>query len=270
MDLKVDGRKVHAATGGRPFESGKPAVVFLHGAGCDHTVWQLPARWFAWHGHAALAVDLPGHGRSEGPRLASIGDMGRWVGALLDAAGVRQAALVGHSMGAAAALEAAVLMPERVTRMGLVGTAAAIPVHRDLLAAAKEEPDRAYQMMTAWAHGTAAKLGGHPVPGLWMTGGTLALFARNQPGVLYADLEACNAWKSGPEAARKVRCPALVIIAANDIMTPAKAGQELARLVADSRSITVQNCGHMLPAEAPDAVLDALIDFFAPISADAR
>ncbi|TMJ74151.1 MAG: alpha/beta fold hydrolase [Alphaproteobacteria bacterium] len=270
MDLKVDGRKVHAATGGRPFESGKPAVVFLHGAGCDHTVWQLPARWFAWHGHAALAVDLPGHGRSEGPPLASIGDMGRWVGALLDAAGVRQAALVGHSMGAAAALEAAVLMPERVTRMGLVGTAAAIPVHRDLLAAAKEEPERAYQMMTAWAHGTAAKLGGHPVPGLWMTGGTLALFARNRPGVLHADLEACHAWKSGPEAARKVRCPALVIIAANDIMTPAKAGQELARLVADSRSITVQNCGHMLPAEAPDAVLDALIDFFAPISADAR
>jgi pimeloyl-ACP methyl ester carboxylesterase len=270
MDLKVDGRKVHAATGGRPFESEKPAVVFLHGAGCDHTVWQLPARWLAWHGHAALAVDLPGHGRSEGPPLASIGDMGRWVGALLDAAGVRQAALVGHSMGAAAALEAAVLMPERVTRMGLVGTAAAIPVHRDLLAAAKEEPERAYQMMTAWAHGTAAKLGGHPVPGLWMTGGTLALFARNRPGVLHADLEACHAWKSGPEAARKVRCPALVIIAANDIMTPAKAGQELARLVADSRSITVQNCGHMLPAEAPDAVLDALIDFFAPISADAR
>ena len=270
MDLKVDGRKVHAATGGREFDAAKPAVVFLHGAGCDHTVWQLPARWFAWHGHAALAVDLPGHGRSERPPLASIGDMGRWVGALLDASGVKQAALVGHSMGAAAALEAAAGMPERVTRIGLVGTAAAIPVHRDLLAAAKEEPERAYQMMTAWAHGTAAKLGGHPVPGLWMTGGTLALFARNRPGVLHADLEACHAWKSGPEAARRARSPALVIIAANDIMTPAKAGQELARLVADSRSITVQNCGHMLPAEAPDAVLDALIDFFAPISADAR
>jgi pimeloyl-ACP methyl ester carboxylesterase len=192
---------------GREFDAAKPAVVFLHGAGCDHTVWQLPARWFAWHGHAALAVDLPGHGRSEGPPLASIGDMGRWVGALLDAAGVRQAALVGHSMGAAAALEGSRPMPERVTRMGLVGTAAAIPVHRDLLAAAKEEPERAYQMMTAWAHGTAAKLGGHPVPGLWMTGGTLALFARNQPGVLHADLEACHAWKSGPEAARRCAAP---------------------------------------------------------------
>jgi pimeloyl-ACP methyl ester carboxylesterase len=100
MELNVQGRKVNSTTGGRPFESGKPAVVFLHGAGCDHTVWQLPARWFAWHGHSVLALDLPGHGRSEGPPLASIGDMGRWIGALLDAAGVKQAALVAHSMGA--------------------------------------------------------------------------------------------------------------------------------------------------------------------------
>jgi pimeloyl-ACP methyl ester carboxylesterase len=270
MELKVDGRKVHAATGGRKFEAGKPVVVFVHGAGCDHTVWQLPARWFAWHGHSALAVDLPGHGRSEGPPLASIGDMGRWVGALLDAAGVKQAAVIGHSMGAAIALEAAAAMPERVTRVGLVGTAAAIPVHRDLLAAAKEEPARAYQMMTAWAHGTGARMGGNPVPGMWMTGGTLALFARNQPSVLHTDLEACAAWKTGPEAGNKVRCPALVIIAANDIMTPPKAGRELAGLIAGGRAVTIEDCGHMLLAEAPDALLDALIGFFAPARADAR
>ncbi len=270
MELTVLGRKVHAATGGRAFDPAKPGVVFLHGAGCDHTVWQLPARWFAWHGHSVLAVDLPGHGRSEGPPLASITDHARWVGDVLDAAGLRQAALVGHSMGGAVAVEAAAGMPDRVTRVGLVGTAATIPVHRDLLSAAKEEPERAYQMMTAWAHGTAAKLGGNPVPGLWMTGGTLALFARNQPGVLHTDLAACNAWKSGPESAAKLRCPALVIMAANDIMTPPKAGRELAALVPGSRAVTVENCGHMLPAEAPDAMLDALIDFFVPAQAGAR
>jgi pimeloyl-ACP methyl ester carboxylesterase len=118
-------------------------------------------------------------------------------------------------------------------------------------------------MMTAWAHSSGAKLGGHPVPGLWMTGASLALFARNGPGVLSTDLEACAAWKSGADAARKVRCPALLVIAANDIMTPPKAGQELARLVAGSRSVIIPDCGHMLLAEAPDAVLDALIAFAA-------
>jgi pimeloyl-ACP methyl ester carboxylesterase len=262
MELTVEGRKVHAATGGRAFATGMPTVVFLHGAGCDHTVWQLPARWFAWHGHAVLAVDLPGHGGSDGPPLASVADLARWVGRLLNAAGAGEAALVGHSLGGAIALEGAAVMPERVTRIALLGTTAAVPVNPDLLSAASEAPERAYGLMTAWAHASAAKLGGNPAPGMWLTGGTLALLARNRPGVLNVDLEVCNAWRSGPEAARKVRCPALVITAANDIMTPAKAGRELARLIPGARTVTIADCGHMLLAEAPDAVLDALIDFF--------
>jgi pimeloyl-ACP methyl ester carboxylesterase len=263
MLLKVDGRQVYAATGGRPFDPGKPAIVFLHGAGLDHTVWQLPARSFAWHGHAVLAPDLPGHGRSEGPPIGSVAEMAAWVGRLLDAAGVRGAALVGHSMGGAIAVEAAAALGERVSRIALLGTAGAIPVHRDLLAAAREQPDTAYRMMTAWAHGARAKLGGNPAPGLWMTGAAMALFSRNAPGVLFTDLDACNAWKSGTDAARKLRCPALVLLGANDIMTPGKAGRELAGSIAGSNTVTIEDCGHMMLSEAPDAVLDALIAFFA-------
>jgi pimeloyl-ACP methyl ester carboxylesterase len=267
MELEVDGRKAYAATGGRPFDPASPVVVFLHGAGCDHTVWQLPSRWFAWHGYAVLAVDLPGHGRSEGAPLATIPGLAGWVVDLLDAAKAKSAILIGHSMGGAIAVEAAAALGERAAGIALIGTAAAIPVHKDLLGAAHDEPQRAYAMMTAWAHGTDAKLGGNPAPGLWMTGGTLALFARNGPGVLHADLAACAAWASGPAAARKVRCPALVVIAANDIMTPPRAGHELARLIAGSRSLTIPDCGHMIPAEAPDALLDALISFAVPANA---
>jgi pimeloyl-ACP methyl ester carboxylesterase len=229
----------------------------------DHTVWQLEARWFAWHGHSVLAVDLPGHGRSEGPPLGSVPELARWLGRLMDAGGIRRSAVVGHSMGGAIALEAAAALPERIARLALLGTAAAIPVNADLLTAAREAPERAYRMMTAWSHGHAAKMGGHPVPGLWMTGGTLALFARNRPDVLYTDLSACAAWTSGPDAAGRVRCPALVVIAANDIMTPPRNGAELARLIGGSRTVTLPDCGHMLLAEQPDATLDALIGFFA-------
>ena len=190
-----------------PSIAAKPTVIFLHGAGCDHTVWQLPARWFAWHGYSVLAVDLPGHGRSEGAPLPSIAALAQWVGRLLDASGAKTATLIGHSMGAAIALEAAAALGARAVRIALIGTAGSIPVHKDLLAAAHEEPQRAYRMMTAWAHGADAKLGGNPAPGLWMTGGTLALFARNEPGVLAVDLDACTAWKSGPDAARAGEVP---------------------------------------------------------------
>jgi pimeloyl-ACP methyl ester carboxylesterase len=262
MDLNVDGRKVYAATGGRPFDPAKRAVLMVHGAGMDHTVWQLPARWLAWHGHSVLAVDLPGHGRSEGPALASIGEMAAWLGRVMDAAGLVRAGIVGHSMGGAIALEAAAALPERVMRIALLGTAAAIPVSQALLEAAREAPERAYQMMTAWSHGTGAKIGGHPVPGLWMTGGSLALLARNAPGVLHTDLAACAAWRSGATAAASVRCPALVVVAANDIMTPARSGAELARLIPSSPLVTLADCGHMLVAEQPDAVIDALKGLF--------
>jgi pimeloyl-ACP methyl ester carboxylesterase len=269
MQLKVDGRQVYAATGGRTFDAGKPAIVFLHGAGMDHTVWQLPARSFAWHGHSVLAPDLPGHGRSDGPPLGSVAAMATWAANLLDAAGVRNAALVGHSMGGAIALEAAGAMGERITRVALLGTAAAIPVHRDLLAAAREQPDTAYRMMTAWAFGARAKMGGNPAPGLWMTGSAMALFARNAEGVLFADLDACNAWKTGADAARKLACPALVLLGSQDIMTPARNGRELAGMIASGRTVTIPDCGHMMMAEAPDAVLDALIGFFSQNAAAA-
>jgi pimeloyl-ACP methyl ester carboxylesterase len=263
MELKVDGRNVYAATGGRAFDAARPAVLFVHGAGCDHTVWQLPARWFAWHGHSVLALDLPGHGRSEGPALQSVPEMAGWLGRVMDAAGLAHAAVVGHSMGGAIAVEAAAAMPERVTRVALLGTAAAIPVAAELLTAARDAPEQAYAMMTAWAHAAAARMGGNPVPGLWMTGGALALFARNAPGVLHADLSACAAWTSGAAAAARVRCPALVVIAARDVMTPARNGAELTRLIPGSRSAALPDCGHMLLAEQPDATLDALIGFFA-------
>ena len=207
MELKVDGRRVYAATGGRAFDPAGPAVLLVHGAGMDHTVWQLPARWLAWHGHSVLAVDLPGHGRSEGPVLGSVPELAQWLGRAMDAAGVERAAVVGHSMGGAIALEAAAALPERVTRLALLGTAPAIPVNAALLETAREAPERAYRMMTAWAHGAAAKMGGHPVPGLWMTGGSLALFARNAPGVLAADLAACA--EPGPPAARRRRACAV-------------------------------------------------------------
>ena len=87
MELRVDGCAVFAATGGRPFDAAKPVVVFIHGAGMDHTVWPLQARWFAHHGRSVLAVDLPGHGRSEGKPIGSIEALGAWLGALIAASG---------------------------------------------------------------------------------------------------------------------------------------------------------------------------------------
>lgn len=262
MQLIVNGKSAYVATGGRDFDPTKPTIVFIHGAGLDHTCWQLQGRWFAWHGWSVLALDLPAHGRSDGPPLESVEAMSAWVLALMDAAKVETAALVGHSMGAVIALETAARNPERVTGVGLLGVSSAMPVHPALLAAARDEPDRAYDMMTGWCFANAAKLGGNKAPGVWMTGIARALLGRGREGALAADFAACDAWKTAAQSASAVKAPTVLVLGAEDVMTPARKGQELAKSIPGSKCVTLPGCGHMMMQESPDATLDALIAHF--------
>ncbi|WP_340115207.1 alpha/beta hydrolase [Pelagibius sp. 7325] len=258
MELSVAGHRVHAGTGGRSFDPDIPLIVFLHGAGLDHTVWALPARYFAHHDKAVLAVDLPGHGKSQGKALTSIAAMADWVVKLLDEVGAEQAALAGHSMGALVALDAAARHGKRVRALALMGAAPKMPVHPDLLAAAEANDHAAFDLMTAWGFGPAGQLGGARVPGAWLMGGGERLLERIAPGVLSADLAACNAYAEGLEAAAKIACPTTVIMGSEDRMTPARAGAKLVAAIPGAQAIVIPACGHMMLAEKPDESLDAL------------
>ena len=98
MRVSVNGQFAFVYTGNSEHLRNQSAVVFIHGAGLDHTVWVLPSRDFSRHGFNVIAPDLPGHGRSSGESLNKIETMADWIIALLDASGVKQASLVGHSM----------------------------------------------------------------------------------------------------------------------------------------------------------------------------
>lgn len=261
MELTVNGRRVFAATGGRAFDPGSPAIVFVHGAGMDHTVWPLQARHFAHRGRAVLAIDLPGHGRSEGPALATIEVQGAWLLALMEAAGLASAALVGHSMGALAAFEAAAQGGPRVTKLALLGIAAPMPVHADLLAAAQAGRHEAMELISSWGFGRSAHLGGSRAPGLWMLGEGLRLLEHGPAGVLGVDLAACNAYRGADSATARVRCPTLLLSGEADIMTPPASAAALAQRLADARTATLSRAGHMMMIEQPDATLDALKAF---------
>lgn len=261
MEFTVQGLPTYAYTGGRPFSRDLRAIVFVHGAAHDHSVWALQSRYLAHHGYAVLCPDLPGHGRSAGEPLAAIGALADWLLALLDAAGVASAALVGHSMGSLVALETAARAPQRIRQLALIGTAVPMPVAESLQQAARDTPEAAYGMINQWSHGPAALLGGHPVPGLWMSGMNLALMRRARPGALATDLANCNAYVEGLAAAAKVACPTLLVIGKRDLMTPARATKELAQALADVRSVEIEGSGHAMMAEKPDAVLGALRDF---------
>lgn len=258
MKLPVGGEPVFAATGGRGFDPQLPALLFIHGAGMDHTVWALQTRYFAHHGRSVLAVDLPGHGRSGGSALRSIGAMAAWIGRVLDAAGVVDAALVGHSMGALISLEAAAAMPTRVRSLALLGVAERMPVHPELQAAAEDGRKLAPELVASWGHGRSGHLGGNPAPGLWIMGGALTLLERAPAGVLAADLAACNAYDGAMAAAARIACPTLLLLGGADRMTPPAKARPLGAAIASSRTVVLPEAGHMLMTERPDAVIDAL------------
>ncbi len=249
--------EVFAYTANHGIDPAKRTVVFIHGAGLDHSWFGLQSRYFGYHGYNVLALDLPGHGKSAGPALATVAAMADWVIGVLDAAKVERASLVGHSMGALVSVDCAARHPRRVERVALIATAYPMKVSDAFLDAAKKNSYDAFDMHTIWGHAPQVPLGGNPNPGMWMYGDTQARLERLAPGVLYADLKASNDHPFPGE----VKCPVLFILGKRDVMTPVRAAKGLQEKIPGAKTVVIDFSGHSLMAEAPDATLDALIEF---------
>jgi pimeloyl-ACP methyl ester carboxylesterase len=267
MMIDVDGLAAHAATGGVDLvDNGDPVVVLVHGAGMDSTVWSQQTRYLAHRGFRAVAVDLPGHGRSGGEPLTTIVDMAHWLSRFLDASGLASTGgpvhVVGHSMGTFIGLELARHHPDKVRSLTLMGTAAAMPVHPELLSASADELDRAAALMAAWGHAKPAHVGLNPTPGLWMLGGARALVENSRPGTLTADFNACADYGDAATAAAAVTCPVRVVIGRGDKMTPPKAAAKLVEAI-DPALVSVSELdgvGHSMMIEDPRSVRQILVE----------
>ncbi len=262
MEMTINGHRTFLFTFGRDFDAANPTILFVHGAGMDHSIWTLQARYFAHHDVNAVAVDLPRHGRSEGAPLTSIEAMADWLASAISELDIERAKLVGHSMGSLICLEAARRHPASVDGMALLGAAPAMPVHPALLEAAEANQPLAAELVTSWGHGSAGHFGGNQAPGGWLMGHALKLLEKAPAGVLHNDLAACNAYRGGEEAAAAIQCPTLVVAGDQDRMTPAKKGAVLANTMPAAELVTIEGSGHLMMVEKPDATLDALIKAF--------
>jgi len=263
MLIDVQGQSAYAYTGGKPFGAALPCVVFIHGALHDHSVWTLLARWAAHHGFNGLAIDQPGHGRSDGLPLPSVENSADWVLALLDALKVEQAALVGHSMGSLIALEAAARAPRRITRLIMIGTAYPMKVSDALLTAARDQPLTAIDMVNAFSFSTLAAKPSYPGPGMWLHGANRALMRslqskQTQANLFLHDFGVCDRYAGGMQAAERVGCATTMVLGSRDQLTPHKAAVDLAGAL-NAKVVTLP-CGHAVMHEAPDGALKALRD----------
>ena len=271
MERLVNGQTTYSYTGGKPFDAAQPTVVFIHGVLNDHSVWILQSRYLAHHGWNVLAVDLPGHCRSSGEAPSSVEEAADFIAALLDAAGVQQAALVGHSWGSLIALEAASRLKERVSHLILIGTAFPMKVSPALLEAALNEPMKALKLVNVFSRSTLAPPPSALGPGTWVYGASMALGRRvlasnRQVNVFHRGFRACDRYANGEAAIAQITCPVLFVLGAQDQMTPPKAAQGLisAALQASKTVKVVRlDVGHHQMTEAPDQTLFAIRDFLA-------
>jgi pimeloyl-ACP methyl ester carboxylesterase len=251
-------------SGGKPYQPNRNTLVFIHGAQHDHSVWILQSRYFAHHGFNVVAVDLPGHGRSNATLCASVETMALEILKQLDHIGIDQFIPVGHSMGSLIGLELSAIAPQRVTALCLVGTSAPMRVSDALLDLIRDNEAAAIAQINAWSNSTIAQRPGNPGPGFSTYIQNVRLMERQVPGVLLNDFLACNAYAQGPERAAQFNKPCLIIQGASDAMTPLKAAVKLQQLFPKpAQLVTIEKAGHAVMAERPDAVLNAMKQWLA-------
>lgn len=226
-------------------------VVFIHGAAGNHLVWGMQVHALGEVARA-VALDLPGHGRSDPPGRTSVEAYRDVIVGLLDALGLERAVIVGHSMGGAIAQTLALSHPDRVAGLGLVGTGARLRVLPAILDGVLNDFENIAGLVVENSY----------APGLSVEFQKRAEdeFRACPASVTHGDFSACNQFDVMARLA-EIRAPALVVCGRADRMTPAKYSVYLATQIPNAYLVFIDHAGHSVMIEQPDATNKALLDF---------
>jgi pimeloyl-ACP methyl ester carboxylesterase len=266
MKTLINGVETFISTGGREFDPKGKVLLFIHGSGQSHLSFVLQGRFFANRGWQVLAPDMPGHSFSGGEPLTSIEAMADWHAELLNALGVDQAIIIGHSQGGLISLEMGRRHPGRVEKIVILASALAIPVNDMLLDMAAQKEAKAMAAMVSWSHDQDGHRFDHTMPGQSHLDYGKEVMAQNKNGVLWTDLTACNNYTDGEAAAKAITCPMLCILAAKDKMVPAKFGKKLTELVQDCTCHVIADAGHFVQSEKSVETNALMRPFFGAIA----
>jgi pimeloyl-ACP methyl ester carboxylesterase len=231
---------------------GQHALVFVHGAGGSHLHWVPQLRRLA--GANTYALDLPGHGQSEGQGRTSISAYADFVAAFLEILRLEKVTLVGHSMGGATALDFALRYPKELAGLVLVGSGARLRVAPAILNGIRQDFEAAVRLICDYAFAFDA-------PEQWKRLSRRQM-GQTHPDVLYGDFAACDAFDV-MDRLGEIRCPTLAICGTADRLTPPKYSTYLRDNIPAAQLVLVKGAGHMVMLEQPEAVNRAIADFTA-------
>ncbi len=239
----------------------RPPVILIHGAGGIHLSWPPQIRRLA--DEKIYALDLPGHGKSEGAGRQSVDEYAEDVIAFMKELKIRAAVIVGHSMGGAVALTLALKYPKQVLGLGLLGSGSKLRVAPVLLetAGSPNSFESAVDMVNGNCFSSESPKNLIELSKRHMLG--------IRPPVLLGDLQACNEFDVTSQL-EKLSVRTLIICGAEDKMTPLKFSESLHDGIINSQLHVLDHAGHMVMLEQPDAVADLLKQFIDSIPLKVR
>ena len=255
MIFQVDKQNVFASDAGQGIDKNKHTIILLHGSGLSHIVWSLTEQYLSNKDYNVLSLDLPGHGNSGGKCLLSIELISDWLEKVLNELNISQVTIIGHSQGCLEALEYCFKYPKKIKNLVFVGGSYKMPVNQDLIDFAKSGDDQAVKLLMKWGYENSKKfIGGNPVEKIINS-------PRDIRDILAVDLIACNNYKNGSEALKKINCPTLFIFGELDKMVNLEKGKKFAALISNSKTEIIKNCGHMIMFEIAFEMREKISEF---------
>ena len=255
MIFQLENKNIHASDSGQGIDTNKDTIVFLHGSGLSHIVWSLAEQFFSSKNYNVLSIDLPGHGISDGPCLDSVEKIADWMEKVFDTLKLKNLILVGHSQGCLEILEYSSRYKERLKKLVFVGGSNKMPVHPDLIELAQSGHSDAVKLMMKWGYeGSKKFIGGNPVEKIIQS-------PRDISEILAVDLNACNNYSNGSEAAKVIDLPSMLIFGELDKMVNLEAGKKFSNLIKNSTTHVIKGCGHMIMIEKAFEMREKILEF---------
>lgn len=235
----------------------RPPVILIHGAGGHHLFWPPQIRRIP--NQRIFAVDLPGHGKSEGIGHHTIDEYTSEIIGFIKALHLNAAVFIGHSMGGAVALKAAIRFPKRVLGLGLVGSGARLRVAPAILQSAANPSTFETTIHLIVEHSFSPQA----EPRLKEL--AAERLKETRPSILYGDFLACDEYNVTDQLL-KVSAPTYILCGSLDKMAPLKYSEFMRDHITGAQMDILPNAGHMLMLEQPDQTADKLGSFINTLS----
>lgn len=240
--LESHGKQIGYVTGQGGLKKSRKTLVFVHGSGGNRLQWNYQ-RQFLQKSYNVVMVDLPGHGEARGEGEDSVEAYARHLLHLVRSLPGEVFCLFGHSLGGAIAQTFALLYPNHVEALALVGTGARLRVLPEILTGIQERFEETVGLINDYAFSKKTPTD------LVQRG--IETMHRTRPAVLHGDLTACDRFDI-MDRVGDIRFPTLVVCGSDDLLTPPKYAHYLAKMIKGARVEVIDGAGHMVMIEQPD------------------